>query len=43
MTDDAFEECVNLSRPRHIKTHLPLFLLPEKIWTVKPKVNKNAN
>ncbi|XP_070498085.1 sulfotransferase 1 family member D1-like isoform X2 [Chironomus tepperi] len=25
-------------RPRHIKTHLPMFLLPDKIWSVKPKI-----
>lgn len=25
-------------RPRHIKTHLPLAFLPEKLWTVKPKI-----
>jgi hypothetical protein len=26
------------SRPRHIKSHLPIFLLPDKLWTVKPKI-----
>lgn len=26
------------SSPRHIKTHLPLAFLPEKLWTVKPKI-----
>nr|XP_029734081.1 sulfotransferase 1A1-like [Aedes albopictus] len=28
----------NLIRPRHIKSHLPLALLPEQLWTVKPKI-----
>jgi hypothetical protein len=37
---DYVEMCANLPRPRHIKSHLPLFLLPEKLWTVKPKVCK---
>jgi len=33
-----FEECVNMPRPRYIKSHLPMFLLPDQLWTVKPKV-----
>lgn len=28
----------NLPRPRHIKSHLPIFMLPNALWTVKPKV-----
>jgi hypothetical protein len=28
-----------LKSPRSIKTHLPLQLLPEQLWTVRPKVN----
>jgi hypothetical protein len=35
---DFVEMCKNLSRPRLIKSHLPLFLLPNQLWTVKPKV-----
>lgn len=27
-----------MSSPRFIKTHLPIQLLPDQIWTVKPKV-----
>ncbi|XP_055621717.1 luciferin sulfotransferase-like [Toxorhynchites rutilus septentrionalis] len=25
-------------RPRHIKSHLPAMLLPDQVWTVKPKI-----
>jgi hypothetical protein len=28
-----------LARPRHIKSHLPAFLLPDEMWEVKPKVS----
>ncbi|XP_070498084.1 sulfotransferase 1 family member D1-like isoform X1 [Chironomus tepperi] len=35
---DSFEMCSKTPRPRHIKTHLPMFLLPDKIWSVKPKI-----
>ncbi|KAL7051814.1 hypothetical protein ACKWTF_004641 [Chironomus riparius] len=35
---NMFEECINLARPRYIKSHLPLFLLPDQLWTVKPKI-----
>ncbi|CAG9801240.1 unnamed protein product [Chironomus riparius] len=35
---DTFEICRNMKRPRYIKTHLPLFLLPDQLWTVKPKI-----
>jgi len=39
---DRIEDLKNLPRPRHINTHLPIFLLPDQLWTVKPKVsNKN--
>lgn len=27
-----------MQRPRHIKTHLPLALLPKNLWIVKPKI-----
>ncbi|CAG9801241.1 unnamed protein product [Chironomus riparius] len=37
-TIDTFAECENQSRPRYIKSHLPLFLLPDQLWTVKPKI-----
>ncbi|XP_070498419.1 luciferin sulfotransferase-like [Chironomus tepperi] len=35
---DKVEICKNLTRPRHIKSHLPYFLLPDQLWTVKPKI-----
>ncbi|CAG9801246.1 unnamed protein product [Chironomus riparius] len=35
---DTFEECKNQARPRFIKSHLPIFLLPDQLWTVKPKI-----
>lgn len=36
---DIFEMCQKMPRPRYIKSHLPYFLLPDQLWTVKPKVN----
>lgn len=27
-----------LERPRVIKTHLPVHMLPDQVWTVKPKI-----
>ncbi|KAG5678030.1 hypothetical protein PVAND_007737 [Polypedilum vanderplanki] len=35
---DFVDICQKLSRPRLIKSHLPLFLLPDQLWTVKPKI-----
>ena len=35
---DSVGICENLQRPRHIKSHLPVFLLPNQLWTIKPKV-----
>ncbi|XP_070495897.1 sulfotransferase 1B1-like [Chironomus tepperi] len=35
---DTFEYCKNKPRPRYIKSHLPVFLLPDQLWTVKPKI-----
>ncbi|CAG9801242.1 unnamed protein product [Chironomus riparius] len=35
---DSFEQCKNMPRPRHIKSHLPLFLLPDQLWSVNPKI-----
>ncbi|CAO1346303.1 unnamed protein product [Diamesa hyperborea] len=35
---DSVGICENLQRPRHIKSHLPVFLLPNQLWTVKPKI-----
>jgi hypothetical protein len=38
---DSVSAAENLTRPRHIKSHLPVFLLPDEFWEVKPKVVKH--
>ncbi|XP_055530637.1 luciferin sulfotransferase-like [Wyeomyia smithii] len=35
---DSVSDVENLSRPRHIKSHLPPMLLPDQVWTVKPNI-----
>lgn len=35
---DTITQVEQLKRPRHIKSHLPLALLPKQLWTVKPKI-----
>ncbi|XP_053689472.1 luciferin sulfotransferase-like [Sabethes cyaneus] len=35
---DSISNTASLPRPRHIKSHLPLALLPKQLWTVKPKI-----
>lgn len=35
---DSFDECIRLSSPRLIKTHLPMPLLPRELWSKKTKV-----
>lgn len=35
---DTVTQVEQLNRPRHIKSHLPLALLPMQLWTVKPKI-----
>lgn len=35
---DSVREVETLKSPRCIKTHLPLQMLPEQLWTVRPKV-----
>ncbi|XP_055598045.1 luciferin sulfotransferase-like [Uranotaenia lowii] len=35
---NPFEDAQNLARPRFIKTHLPVSMLPDQIWTIKPKL-----
>ncbi|BES99393.1 Sulfotransferase domain [Nesidiocoris tenuis] len=35
---DTIEYIKDQPSPRYIKTHLPASLLPEQIWTVKPKI-----
>uniref|UniRef100_A0A182Y5Q7 Sulfotransferase domain-containing protein n=1 Tax=Anopheles stephensi TaxID=30069 RepID=A0A182Y5Q7_ANOST len=34
---NSFERVRNTARPRFIKTHLPVSMLPKQYWTVKPK------
>lgn len=40
---DSVTDIENLPRPRHIKTHLTVMLLPVQLWTVKPKVNQRLS
>ncbi|XP_063697585.1 sulfotransferase 1 family member D1-like [Culicoides brevitarsis] len=35
---DLFDEINKLPSPRHLKSHLPISMLPEKLWDVKPKI-----
>ncbi|XP_062549711.1 luciferin sulfotransferase-like [Armigeres subalbatus] len=35
---DTLGKVEQMPRPRHIKSHLPLALLPKQLWTVKPKI-----
>jgi hypothetical protein len=35
--EDTVQKVEMLQSPRCIKSHLPLQLLPEQLWTVKPK------
>ncbi|XP_046810895.1 luciferin sulfotransferase-like [Lucilia cuprina] len=35
---DTIKEANNLKSPRLLKSHLPAMLLPQQIWTKKPKV-----
>lgn len=35
---NSVEMVKNQKRPRHIKSHLPLPLLPKQLWSVKPKI-----
>ncbi|KAG5678968.1 hypothetical protein PVAND_008583 [Polypedilum vanderplanki] len=37
--DATFDEYVaNAQKPRYIKCHLPVFMLPDELWTIKPKI-----
>uniref|UniRef100_A0A182ITI5 Sulfotransferase domain-containing protein n=1 Tax=Anopheles atroparvus TaxID=41427 RepID=A0A182ITI5_ANOAO len=38
MDGDSVGRVQDLRRPRHIKSHLPIWLLPEAIATVRPKI-----
>lgn len=33
-----FDELSHLPSPRHFKSHLPISMLPEQLWKVKPKI-----
>jgi hypothetical protein len=35
--EDTLQQVEMLQSPRCVKSHLPLQLLPEQLWTVKPK------
>lgn len=35
---DPFKYANEMKSPRFIKSHLPVSLLPDQIWTVKPKL-----
>jgi Sulfotransferase domain len=35
---DSIDRIEQLQRPRHIKSHLTKSLLPDQLWTVKPKI-----
>ncbi|XP_053689473.1 luciferin sulfotransferase-like [Sabethes cyaneus] len=35
---DSITLVEEMPRPRHIKTHLPLALLPRELWTINPKI-----
>ncbi|XP_065090899.1 luciferin sulfotransferase-like [Ochlerotatus camptorhynchus] len=35
---DSVKEVEDMQSPRFIKTHLPVALVPDQLWTVKPKI-----
>uniref|UniRef100_A0A182TLY9 Sulfotransferase domain-containing protein n=1 Tax=Anopheles melas TaxID=34690 RepID=A0A182TLY9_9DIPT len=35
---DTVAVAASMKRPRHIKSHLPMALLPRQLWTVKPRI-----
>lgn len=35
---DPYADSLTMSSPRFIKSHLPVALLPDQLWTVKPKL-----
>jgi len=40
--EDSMRKAEMLQSPRCIKSHLPLQLLPEQLWTVKPKAKYHS-
>ncbi|XP_058066588.1 luciferin sulfotransferase-like [Anopheles bellator] len=36
--EDTVSLVEQMSRPRHIKSHLPMALLPKQLWTVRPRI-----
>ncbi|KAL1376984.1 hypothetical protein pipiens_004260 [Culex pipiens pipiens] len=35
---DTISQVEQMTRPRHIKSHLPITLLPKQLWTARPKI-----
>uniref|UniRef100_A0AAG5DMR4 Sulfotransferase domain-containing protein n=1 Tax=Anopheles atroparvus TaxID=41427 RepID=A0AAG5DMR4_ANOAO len=38
LAEDTIGLVERMNRPRHIKTHLPMALLPKQLWTVRPRI-----
>ncbi|XP_035791328.1 luciferin sulfotransferase-like [Anopheles albimanus] len=38
LEQDTIELVERMERPRHIKSHLPMALLPKQLWTVRPRI-----
>ncbi|XP_053670279.1 luciferin sulfotransferase-like [Anopheles nili] len=38
ISQDTITQVEQMHRPRHIKTHLPMALLPAQLWTVRPRI-----
>lgn len=36
--EDTIAAVERMDRPRHIKSHLPMALLPKQLWTVRPRI-----
>lgn len=36
--ENEFDFINNLTRPRYIKSHLPIAFLPRALWSVQPKI-----
>ncbi|XP_058118160.1 luciferin sulfotransferase-like [Anopheles ziemanni] len=36
--EDTIAAVERMQRPRHIKSHLPMALLPKQLWTVRPRI-----
>lgn len=38
LEEDTISAVERMDRPRHIKSHLPMALLPKQLWTVRPRI-----